>query len=168
LAVGRHRLLPSARGIQGQAAKIEVGQAAADAREVTRLLEQHGQRFHARRQLDLQLASSTAVMMRTDRGLIHAGDQCGTASRAHWRGDVGPRKLCAFRSQSVQPRSLNQRLAVARELRRHVIDDEPKHMGPLRGRCGMTAEHRQQSEQRRNAFCRREHAWFHDRILLRC
>ena len=114
---------------------VHAGQTAADAGVVARLLKLHRQRRDIGRQVNLQLTAPAAMMMRTNRRLIHPGDQRRAAGRAHRRGDIGPCELCPLRRQFVHRRRLNQGLAVAAEARRHVINDEPDDVR-LRRPCG--------------------------------
>jgi len=96
-----------------------------DAREVTRFLKQSWNRHHAIREMDFFRTAPAAVMMRADAGLIHASDQGRATGRTDWCRDEGIDKASAFARQAVHMRRLDQRLAIAGKIRRHVINHEP-------------------------------------------
>lgn len=69
------------------------------------------------------------MMMRTDRRLIHPGDQGRAKSRANRRGRVGTAEDDPFTGQSIHVWSCDQFLPLIAEVRGHVIDQNPNDIG---------------------------------------
>ena len=86
--------------------------------------------------MNLQLALTAAMVMCPDAGLIHPRDERRSARRANRSGGEGVRKASSFPREPVNMRRLNQLLAIAREVRRHVIHDKPQNIRLLRGLIG--------------------------------
>jgi len=66
-------------------------------------------------QLDTVLAALAAVMVGTDRGLIHPRDHGRAKGRADRRGRAGPRESQALLRKAIDVRHLNRLPAVARK-----------------------------------------------------
>ena len=80
-------------------------------------------------QLDTVLAALAAVMVGTDRGLIHPRDHDRAKGRAGRRGRVGPRQSHALLRKAIDVQHLNRLPAVARKVCRHVVNHELNNAG---------------------------------------
>ena len=154
--------LPFRPGLLRTAARGDpVGQAAADAGVVAGLLEERRHRLDALGQMNLQLAAPAAVMMGADGGLIHPGDQRRPAGRADRRGDEGAGEPRALRARAGPRAGVSiSGLAVAGEIRRHVVDDEPEDVRAF-GFAGEGSEQRD-AEEGENEMDQ----WFHGMDLI--
>ena len=120
-----------------------------DAGEVPRLPEPFRHGPHPRRQMDGLHATAAAVMVRADRRLVHARDERRAARGADGAGDERVGEPRALGREPVHVRRRHEPLAVAAEVRRHVVDDDPDDVGP-RGNRVETGQHRRH---RRNDEC---------------
>lgn len=111
---------------QWHATVIHARQTGADAGVVTCLLEEGGHGGDTFWQVDLYFSPTTAVMMRADGGLVHAGDEGGATGGTDWRRHVSPSEAGAFRREAINMWGLDGGFAITREMCGHVIDDEPQ------------------------------------------
>ena len=108
------------------------GQLAQVRREVARLAEAVGGDLHAGGEL-VAVVAMRAVMMRADGGLIHPGHEGRPARAAHRRSGERPREAHPLTGQLVEIRCPNFLRAVAAEVRRKVLADEPEDVRTRRG-----------------------------------
>ena len=102
---------------------------AADAGVVTRLLEQHRDGDDFAGEVDLEFAATAAVVMGSDRRLVTPGDEGRPTGRADGGSRKRPTEPRSLRSQLVDMRGVDRFLAIAGEVRRHVVDDDPDDVG---------------------------------------
>ncbi|MFO7907516.1 MAG: hypothetical protein R6U98_33015 [Pirellulaceae bacterium] len=74
-----------------------------------------------------------AVVVRPERGLVHAGDHGGAAGGADRIGDDSVGQADALLGQPINMRRLDGRLAVTPDVGRSVFDDDPRHVWPSGG-----------------------------------
>ena len=72
-------------------------------------------------------------VLRIRRGLIHAGEKCGTARRARGIGGEDIRVAHAFCREPVQVRRANVLRTVASKIMGDVLADEPEDVRSLGG-----------------------------------
>ena len=73
----------------------------------------------------LAVVTPAAMVVSSDRCLVHAGDECRAARRADGRRHEGVSKENSFRREPIDVRRLDGRLAVTAEVVRHVLYHDP-------------------------------------------
>ena len=71
------------------------------------------------------------MVVHSNRSLVHPCDHCRAKGRANRRCSVGPREQNAFPRQTIDMRRLDGLLSVAGKVRRHIVDHNPKDIGPV-------------------------------------
>jgi hypothetical protein len=82
-----------------------------------------------------------------ERGSIHSGDQAGARGRADGRGGEGAGEAHRLGGEGIEPRRARLRIAIATELRTHVLGRQPQN---VRGMCpggSMGGERQQRKDQ---------------------
>ena len=94
------------------------------------------------------LGSGRTVIVQSGSGLIGAGDHGGAAGRADRAGDVAAGEADALGGEriNVGRLALVDRVPVASNPRRHVLDEDPEDVQPALGMAGPTSEQEQQAE----------------------
>jgi hypothetical protein len=108
-----------------------LGQPVADAGVPAGLLEDRRHRPHAGGQADLLHAAAAAVVMGPDRGLVHPRDHGRAARGADGRRHEGVGEPRPLGGQAINVRGGHGPGAVAAEVGRHVVDDDPDDVRPV-------------------------------------
>ena len=121
-------------------------------RQVPGILEQLRHELYLFRQVNLQRAAPAAVLVGADGRLVHPGDHGRTGRRANRAGNHRVGESNALAREGIHTGRLDGRFAVTREVRRHVLNDDPQNVrarrvldgrgGSGRGRYGSNGRHR--------------------------
>ncbi len=118
-------------------------------REIARPLEEYGDRFNPRGEMNLFFPATTSMMVGSDGGLVTAGDEGRPTRGADRSGDKCLRKSNPALSESIDMGGLDELLTVAGKVCRHIVDDDPNDVGRLVGRMcwdQSNADHRDENE----------------------
>src|SRR5262249_30568723 len=148
---------------------LPLGEWPADGHVVAVSLEDRGNRLDSTRQVILPIALTAPMVLGADRRLVHAGYQRGPAGRADRGCDERATKHRSLPRQPVDVRRLDSRLSITREVRGHVIDNEPNDVGSLPiALCGGGGpecdrwEHHKNADERQPQRCGQKSTdWFH-------
>lgn len=86
-------------------------------------------------QMDFFGAASTSVVMRSDAGLVHAGDQCRAAGGTDCSSDVGLSETYSLFGQAIKVRGINGLFAVACKVGGHVVRNDPDNVWTFVGKA---------------------------------
>ena len=84
-------------------------------------------------QVNLLHAAAATVLVGTDARLVHAGYERRSAGGTYWRRDKGAAEARTFPGEPIHGGGLDQLLAVAREVGRHIVYDEPQNIRAFGG-----------------------------------
>jgi hypothetical protein len=118
-------------------------------RPVARILEDLRDQPNVFREMLFDGSSPTAVMVSSDRRLVHPCNQRGSARRADWSRHKGVSKQHALSGKPIDVRRFDCCFTVAAEMVGHVLDNDPHNIRSTRGLVFGRPAHRREDGQRR-------------------
>jgi hypothetical protein len=82
--------------------------------------------------MNLYFTAAAPVVVGTNGGLVHAGNQGRTTGGTDRRSHIRTPEQCPLPRKTIHVRRGNGPLAVTGKVRRHIINHKPEDIGPIR------------------------------------